>query len=232
MLKFDVTVPNTGAIRAAGQRFDRAEKQAVHNAVDKATRLARTRIQDKVRAVGLGRLANAVRANSSKSKRQQGNRNAWGAIYASRGDQSRGGAALIAYTQGATIRGRNVEWLAIATRALPKRVGRFRMTPDRYKQAGSPLGPLQFKRISRNRAILVAKKVTVSPKTGRARPDTGARTRSRVRQAEVVAFVLLRITKRAKRFDDKQIVRIAASQVPRFVEEELNKILAGRPETG
>jgi hypothetical protein len=107
------------------------------------------------------------------------------------------------------------------------------MTPALYEKAGSPLGPLVFKRISANRAILIAQgDFTVSAKTGRAKHFKGRVTRSRTRKRDVVAFVLIRETKRAKRFDQKDVVRRAASKVPQFLAEELQEALPGMAEKG
>lgn len=229
-MRFEVTVSSNAEVRRAAKAFDKAQGLAMHVAVDRATRLAQKRIQDKVKGVGLGRLSGAVRMTSSERKRRRTPGNAWGAIYAAGGDESRAGQALEAYTQGATIKGRNVTWLAIATRALPKKVGRYRMTPARYEAAGSPLGPLVFKRISANRAVLIAQgDFKVSVKTGKAKPATGRRTRSSVRQRDVVAFVLIKETKRARRFDQAAIARIAAEKIGDFINQEMQDRLRQEP---
>lgn len=225
-MRFDVTVSSNAELRRAAKAFDKAQAAAMHVAVDRATRLAQKGIQDKIKAVGLGRLSGAVRSTSSERKRRRTPENAWGAIYAAGGDESRAGQALEAYTAGATIRGRNVTWLAIATRALPKKVGRYRMTPARYEAAGAPLGPLVFKRISANRAILIAQgDFKVSVKTGRAKHATGRRTRSSTRQRDVVAFVLIKETKRARRFDQADIARAAAERIGAFINDALQDSL-------
>jgi hypothetical protein len=205
----------------------------MHKGVDRATRLAQKGGQAKARAVGLGRLAGAIGATSSEQKRRRDPDNAWGAIFARGGDDSRAGGALEAYTKGATIRGRNVEWLAIATNAVPKRIGRYRMTPQRYEAAGSPLGPLVFHRISVNRAVLIIQgDFTVSRKTGRAKRFAGRVTRSRTRQRDVIAFVLIKETRRMQRFDQVAITRRAATKLPEFIAEEQAKALPGTFETG
>jgi hypothetical protein len=232
-MKIEITATTAADLSRQVRAIDRAEIGSMHRAVDRATRLGQRGVQQKIKAVGLGRLAGAVGSTSSERKRRRDPENAWGAIFVRGGDESRAGGALQAYTQGATIRGRNVEWLAIPTRALPKRIGRYRMTPERYEAAGSPLGPLVFKRLSRNEAILIAQgDFTVSRKTGKAKRFAGRATRTRTRQRDVVAFVLIKETKRAKRFDQAQVVRLAATKVPAFMAEEMQNALPGTFEKG
>ncbi len=225
-MRLEVTAPNLRQLRTAGKALDRATQKGMHVAVDRATKLAQKGIQQRIKAVGLGRLGGAVKATSSERKRRRDPNNAWGAIYAAGGDESRAGGALESYTQGSTIRGKEKTWLAIATRALPKRIGRYRMTPARYEAAGSPLGPLVFKLVKRNVAYLIAQgDFTTSAKTGRAKAFKGRVSRGRKRQRDVIAFVLIRETKRAKRFDQKQLVKLAHQLVPKFLEEEIGKSL-------
>jgi hypothetical protein len=236
-MRIVINAPDLKDLARQGERFARAEQKAMHLAVDRATNLGLRAVQQRIKAVGLGRLAGAVGYTSSEKKRRRDPNNAWGAVFARGGDESRGGGALEAYTKGATIRGRNVTWLAIATRALPKMISaggrRARMTPERYEAAGNPLGPLVFKRLNANTAILIAQgDFAVSRKTGRAKPFAGRQTRTRVKQRDVVAFVLIRETKRAKRFDQVEIVRRAASKVPDFLAEEMRQALPGTLEKG
>ncbi len=231
-MKITVTAPNLADLRRQAKEYDRAAEASIHVATDRATRLGQRAVQQKVKAVGLGRLSGAVRSTSSERKRQRKKGEAWGAVYAAGGDESRAGQALEAYTRGATIKGKNVEWLAIATRALPKRVGRYRMTPQRYEAAGNPLGPLIFKRLSVNRAILIAQgDFTVSVKTGKAKRFAGRATRARKRQRDVVAFVLIKQTKRGKRFDQREVMRRASAKLPDFIGEEMERRLPRDGET-
>ena len=232
-MRLEITAPNVRDLARQGKVLERAEFKAMHRSVDRATRLAQKGGQQKARAVGLGRLAGAIASTSSERKRRRDPKLAWGAIYPRGGADSRAGGALAAYTQGATIRGRNVEWLAIATRALPRRIGRYRTTPQRYEEAGSPLGPLVFRRLSANRAILIAQgDFSVSRKTGRAKGWKGRATRTRVKKRDVVAFVLIRETRRAKRFDQEAITRRASSKVSDYMAEELMEALPGQVQKG
>jgi hypothetical protein len=112
-------------------------------------------------------------------------------------------------------------------------MGRKRTTPQTYEAAGSPLGPVVFKRVSVNRAYLIAQgDFTVSVKTGKAKRATGRKTRSRTKTRDVIAFVLIKETKRAKRFDQRQLARLASSKVPEFMAEEMESALPPGTERG
>lgn len=225
-MRIDLTATNPADLRRQGKVVDRVQKVAMHKAVDRATRLAQKGGQQKARAAGLGRLSNAIGYTSSERKRRRDDNNAWGAVFARGGDQSRAGQALEIYTSGGTIRGRNRTWLAIATRAMPKRIGRYRMTPQRYEDAGSPMGPLVFHQVTPNRAYLIIQgEFSVSRKTGKAKQAGTRVTRSSVRKRDIIAFVLIRETRRAKRFDQVDITRRASQLLPRFMEEEMQPLL-------
>lgn len=229
------TKPNTGPIRQLGRNLDMFQQRAAALAVDKATRLGHKRTQLAMIAAGLGKLNKAVGWTSSFQKGQRTGRNPWGAIYAKgqARDDDRGAGALEAYSEGATITPGNdmfgTGWLWIATPAVPKRDGRgYRMTPALYNRSAhaGTIGKLIFKQISSNRAILVIRNVTVSPKTGRAKAAGPGKTRTRIPMREVVAFVGIKVTRRMKRFDQRQIARLASMLVTGFAEQELNAMLS------
>lgn len=214
-------------------------RQTAHYATDRATTYAKGLTQQTIRSVGLGRLANAVGSDSSlrsgsKKNRERrsaggslrgtgGSLNAWGAVFARGGSESRANQALLAYSQGATIvPGAGKKWLAFATDAVPKRAGRNKMTPARYRATGleRSIGKLTFVAGKNSKvAYLVARKVTVSRRTGQARAYAGRTPRGSDRKREVVAFVLIRFTRRAQRYDQGKIMREAAAMVPRYAAE-------------
>jgi hypothetical protein len=179
-------------------------------------------------AVGLGKLGNAVGQTSALKKKQLDR--TYGVIYAKghTADDDRGAAALEAYSQGVTIRANRTTWLAFQTNAIPRRAGRKRMTPRLYQTQGlqAALGPLEFRPIRKDLALLVIKKVTVSPKTGRAKRDLGRKTRTRIPKKEVVAFILIKVTRRAQRFDKDLIVAIYHRKVPDYMREAIQAMRA------
>jgi hypothetical protein len=202
-------------------------RAASHYASDKAIALAKTNTRNKIRAVGLGGLANAVGATSSLKKRRTNEPRGWGAIYARGGRDSRANQALMSYTEGALIQptaGR--KWLAYPTQAagritrlpIPRVGGRgyanFKNQPSRVRGV-----QLSFVQISPNRAMLVLKNASVSRKTGRGKPMGQRLGRGQDRKDFVVMFWLIRFTRRAARFDQHAIVRDAAGSIPRFVRE-------------
>lgn len=200
-------------------------------ATDRAAKAAQEAVAQTVRSVGLGRLSGAVGATSTK---RQGRANSddtpYGAIYAKGGDDSLAGGALESYTRGATIRANNRQWLAYPTGAIPQKVGRYRTTPILYmlSRSGSSIGKLEFKPIKPDLALLVIKNVTLSPKTGRARRAGKNPSSTRVNAKEVVAFVLIRITRRAARFDHLDVVYRISQSMPDYLADALNDIAGTR----
>lgn len=213
------------------QRIMKERRAAAHFATDKAIGVAIARTRQTIKGVGLGGLANAVGSQSSRRKKQTDTDKAYGAIFArgKPGDpENRGERALLAYSRGASIFPRGgKQWLAFATSSIPKRVGRYKMTPARYRSSGlvNSLGPLVFVPINSKVARLVVRKVEVSRRTGVARAQTG-RSRAFDKKAEITAFILIRYTMRAARFSQDDIVRDASLQVPDFIGEYLSGLPA------
>jgi hypothetical protein len=207
-------------------------RAAAHYAADKAIKLAKAASRDKIREVGLGKLANAIGATSSLAKGRTEKNQAWGAIYARGGENSRANQALMAYTEGALIRPTgNRRWLAYPTQAagrllrlpIPRtgaggRFGNFKNAPSRIRGLN-----LQFVQFSPSRAALVLKNASVSRKTGRAKPIGKRLGRGADRKDFVIMFWLIRFTSRAARFNQDAIVRESAQSIPRFAEEYQSK---------
>lgn len=214
-----VKPPDFSRLRNEAQGFKRAHHRAAQQATDIAAQRAQRRVQARMRAAGLGRLANAVGYTSALRKRQV-ERTPYGVIYARGGDDTLAGGALEAYSKGVTIRAKNGQWLAYATSAVPRLFGRKRMTPARYRGSGleSSIGKLIFRKVSANLALLVLRKVSLSPKTGRARALGKRKPTTRiVPEKDVVAFVLIKQTRRAKRFDKDKEVLNEARRVPDYI---------------
>lgn len=224
------------AITKFGRRVAAAEVRAAHIAVDRATRDAHRNMQAKMKSVGLGRLDRAVGVKTSE-KKARGKRFAWGAVFAKGGDDSRAGGALEAYSRGTTIKPVNQDWLWFQTDAIQRKVsvgGRLkRITPALYNRSGlaTTVGKLNFRRISANRALLVVRNVSVSPKTGRAKHlAKGKKTRTRIPMKEIVVFVGIKWTRRAKRFDKDEIMSAANDLVATYMQQEMETILASGPQ--
>jgi hypothetical protein len=204
-------------------------------ATDKAAQGVRDDLRTSMRSARLGGLANTVAATSDLRRGRPTGRSSEGVDVAAfvvlRGLKSkRTAGALDAYvdndsTDIAPVRGR---WLAIATREIPARAGRKRMTPELYKSSGleSRIGPLKLVPGKHpGTALLVVEDVTInlaregkarrSPKNGRARAG-----RARV---GIVAFVLIRQTRRSRRVDPQAIAARWQQRLPRMLSDEMTK---------
>lgn len=212
-------------------------RKAAVIATDRASREGLLVLREKMRGAGLGRLGNAVGQTSTRRKGQAGNRNddPYGVWFARGGDESRAGGALEAYSRGATIMPKaGKRWLWFPTPAIQRRVKigdkRFRLTPARW--IGSSLeqtvGKLEFRPLGPNRAVLVVKNVTLSPKTGQAKARGKGTPRTRIPVKEVVAFVGIPFTRRTQRFDKDQVAIAYSRRVPDYIAEALEQIAPSR----
>lgn len=230
-MRFGVGGPNVPRMVSQTRlRWRRDTERAARIATDRAARETQQHVKRRMRSVGLGRLGGAVGQTSALRKKQDDR--FYGVIYAkgkSKPDD-RGAGALEAYSEGVTIRARNTTWLAFQTTAVPRRAGRKRMTPFRYQTMGyqAALGPLEFRPINSKMALLVIKKVSLHPKTGRAKRAGPGRSRTRVDKKEAVAFILIKVTRRAQRFDEKLIAQVYAKRVPEYMLAALKDIQRGR----
>ena len=208
-------------------------RRAAVIATDRASREGVIALRQKMRAVGLGKLGNAVGQTSTLRKRQASNRgdDPYGVWFARGGDDSLAGGALESYSRGATIMPKaGKRWLWFPTAAIQRRVKigdkRFRLTPARW--IGSSLeqtvGKLEFRPLGPNRAVLVVKNVTLSPKTGQAKARGPRAPRTRIPVKEVVAFVGIPFTRRTQRFDKDQVALVYSRRVPDYIAEALADI--------
>jgi hypothetical protein len=224
---FKMSRPDYSALHRERDRFKKDQARAALDVADIAGEKMYRHTQAKIRSVGLGRLANAVGFTSAKRKRQL-DRTPYGVMYARGGDESLAGGALESYSQGATITPESSKWLAVPTAAAPKLVTvrgkRRRLTPSDWKAAGleQRIGKLIFRQIRSNLALLVVRKVSLSAKNGQAKALGPRKPRTRiVPQKDVVVFVLIRQTRRAKRFDKDEIALIYHNRIPDYLARTL-----------
>lgn len=232
MIRSYLTGPRLGAYRDfqrfAIQRFERAALIAT----DRAATLAKGSLRAEFSAAGLGRLGYAVGSGSDLRKSGRVRRIGANGFAASgwlfvRSRSERTEGALDAYTEGADIRPVKGKYLWIATDAIPSRVGRYKMTPERYAASGlvQRIGPLVM--INGRHAgekLLVVRHVTTRlagsprarrmPKNGRPRPGREA-------QEQVVAFVGIRRTSRGARVNVRRIITGVLQQFPRLYTQAL-----------
>jgi hypothetical protein len=140
-----------------------------------------------------------------------------------RGKSERTVGAIVSATEGAEIRPLKGPFLWIATDEIPRRAGRYRMTPALYRRSGleSRIGPLvQIPGRHRGEVLLIARNVTVDRfgRRGRARrlPKRGAIGGSRERRDFIVAFVGIRNTSRTRRVDANQIISLQRARLTAY----------------
>jgi hypothetical protein len=226
-LAFKISKPDFTALRQEGERVKRLHERAAFEVTDLTIQKAHKHVQAKMRSVDLGKLDRAVGWTSAKRKGQR-NRTPYGVIFAKDGDESLSGGALEAYSRGTTISPKNGKWLAVPTKAAPRLINaggkRRRLTPALWESAGlnQKIGKLVFKRISANLALLTVRRVSISPKTGQARALGKRMPKSRlVPTRDTVVFILIRQTRRAKRFDKDQIMAFYAKRMPDYLARTL-----------
>lgn len=213
------------------ERDKRRHKKALYTAAqlstDESSVETQAAVQAKIRGVGLGKLAGAVGRTSSKRKVQKPKR-PYGAIYARGGDESRAGQALESYTRGATIIPKRGRWLAFPTNAVPRTINRRRTTPMLYRRSGlqTSIGVLHFVQVNPRLALLVVRNVTLHPKTHQAKRAGKRAPRTRVPAKEVVAFILIKQTRRAVRFNKDREVWKVARTMPDKMKKNLEMLLA------
>lgn len=212
------------------QAWLRDQRKIGLRVTDRAAKVGRQDQQAAMKSAGLGRLGNAIGQTSSLKQGNLGSRDhPYGVIFARGGDKSRGGGALEAYAEGALITPEE-EWLAFPTSAVQKYISvggrRRRMTVSLYNQSNLPntLGPLVFIQKSATRAVYIINRVTVSPKTGRARRDTGRKTRTRIRQRSIVAFTAIKQTSRARRWNKIRVATGTHRKMPGWAAEEAQRL--------
>jgi hypothetical protein len=212
---------------------------AMAKATDQSAALGRADIQSAMSSAGLGNLGRAIRYTSDLKKKRVPNVTSGGeagfrvgaTIFAPSTGNERVNQALHAYTQGATIVPRRGKWLAIATDEIPRLAGRRRMTPELYDKLGYDrrIGPLEFIPSKHpNEALLIVRDVSVNGARGfgRARrlPRHGNPGEGRKAVDFIVAFILIRVTSRAGRFNPGAIFKARVEQIP----AEIRRFMVGR----
>jgi len=206
-------------------------ERAALRATDAAAKDARTAIRGAMASAGLGRLGNAIGADSDlvrhRIKREGAGFSASGTVYI-RGRSPRTQGAIQIYSEGGDIaptRG----WLWIATPEIPRRVGRKRMTPALYNSAGldQKIGPLVFRKGRHGgEAVLIVSGATLDKfgRAGRARrlPKRGRVGETRTGAVSFVAFVGIRRTRRGARYDPAAIIAHYRDLLPRYLAEGLS----------
>lgn len=192
---------------------------------DRAANRAKSDLRTVMRSTGLGKLGNAIGSGSDLKKGGRVHKRGENSFSVSgwvhmRSKSERAIGAFKAYSQGADIGPVKGQWLWIATANIPKKSGRYRMTPALYVANGfeQKLGELQFVQ-GRNagEGLLVIKNPVAVNRVGR--PNARRFTnRSRIggvreKKENVVAFVGIRRTSRRARFNLRALLESAADPI-------------------
>lgn len=206
---------------------------AAARAADKAAQGARDDIRRDMRAANLGGLARTISSTSDLKKQRvrSGDGSALdvaGFVTVRNVKSPRTAGALRSYLDQETtnilpVRG---TWLAIPTQEIPSKVARRKMTPDLYRKAGleEKIGPLVFVKGPRpGIAYLIVNNVSISlKKSGRARrlPKRGGVRAGRA-NVSIIAFILVRQSRRSRRVDPRAHAEKWARRLPSLLQLEL-----------
>lgn len=214
--------------RAMGRGLAIAAANAAEQTADAFGRDSQKELRTRMVQTGLGKMAGAIRYQSSLKKRRGRNRvqrefggrgtsaltaivrrNAWSVVWnANSGDRSTGAFDAYSARSLTTIKPKGGKrWLAFPVGPVPRRAGRLKMTPALYNRSGlaQSIGPLFFlKGVSPNVAYLAVKNISVTGKTA-SKPKrlgkSGGAGAGRVKKDLIIMFILIRATTRNRRID-------------------------------
>jgi hypothetical protein len=233
-MDWSIKQPSGNALAGFRQNLSKRLTIAAAKATQKAARLAKEDLRRDMRAQRLGGLANVI---ASTSDRQKGRvtpgdislLDVAGFVSVKGVKSPRTAGALKSYIDQETtsitpVRGR---WLAMPTKEIPSKAGKFKMTPERYRAAGleEKLGKLQFVKSKRpGIAYLVINDVTIRTdgKKGKTLrlPKRGTASKGRG-HVSIVAFVLIRATRRSMRVSPAAVAEKWARRLPALLNQEL-----------
>lgn len=208
--------------------IERRIEFAALKASDGAARRGTTLIRAGMQEAKLGRLGNAVGANSDLSKgrgvhRSAGGFSASGAIFV-RSKSERTLGAIEAYTQGAKIAPVRGRWLWIPTPEIQRLAGsgkgRQRVAPGNWEKLGldRKIGPLVVVKSINGRPLLVVKDASVGSlgQKGSARALTkrGTARKGFTAKTFIVAFIAIPRTARAARINIVSIMAKVQGELP------------------
>lgn len=234
MMRASLRRPSPGVFQSHRRFAIQRSERAALIATDRASAAGKTGDRQDMAAAGLGRLGFALGSGSDLQKNGRVHRfgssgfRASGWIFVrSRSERTLGTIQI--YTEGGDILPRK-GWLWIPTDNVPKRVGRYRMTPKRYMQSGlaSSIGPLVFiPGRHGGEGLLVVKNVTTRTAgrpNPRRLPRSGRARAGREVQDMIVMFVGIRRTSRTQRVNPSSQHRQQQARLPAYWHEAIGTI--------
>lgn len=217
--------PDIDALVRAQQKFQRMAERRLLVESDRAAEEGKNEIRDEMSAARLGRLGNAL-GHTSDLKLGKGVHRSGGVTTASgiifvRSGSERTRGTIDAYTQGATIRGKNGGWMWIPSDDLAARAGGRRgrkMTPALYNRFGfdKKLGPL-VRIQGATGPLLIVKNVSINA-AGKSRSAKSLTKKGLARKGQVavdyiVAFTGIKETSRQARVNPRAVASRAAMRM-------------------
>lgn len=234
MMRASLRRPAAGAFLQYRRFAIQRSEAAALVATDRAALAAKGGIREDMSGARLGRLGMAIGAGSDARKNGRVHRFGNSGFSASgwtfiRSRSERTVGAIKIYSESGEILPTK-GWMWIPTDNVPKRVGRYKMTPARYMESGlaSSIGPLvQIPGRHAGEVLLVVNKVSVRP-SGRPNPRRLPRTgRARAgRQAvdQLVMFVGIKRTSRPQRFSPQDRYRQQQALLPSYWHQAIGTI--------
>lgn len=240
-MPLSATVDTAEFESALGSYFREQEQRlerAMLIATDRAGRKLKGSIRQAITGAGLGKLGNAFDAKTDlqrggiQVRYPNGGFSTGATVFVrSRSDRTRG--ALLAYTQGATIRPRRGRYLWIPTDEIQRLAGsksdRQRVTPANWARLGldARIGPLVPVKSVNGRPLLVVKNASVGAlgqsRSARSRTKKGAVRKGKVAKSFVVCFIGIPATARAARVDLNALQAAAQAELPGLIAAALGR---------
>jgi hypothetical protein len=224
-----------GRYRQTQLIFDRRIEAAFLRATDKAATGAKNELREAMQSARLGRLGNAVGANSDLSRGDGVHRSATGfsasGVLFVRSKSERTLGALEAYTQGADIRPVRGRWLWVPTDEIQRLAGsgskRRRLTPGNWDELGmeSKIGTLVAIQGINGRPLFIVENVGVSAlgksRSARSLTKSGRPRKGQREKAFIVAFIGIPATSRTARVRVRPIAAAARDRLPQLINSSL-----------
>jgi len=234
MIRASLRRPSPGPFLQYRRMAIQRSEAAALVATDRASLAAKGSIREDMAGARLGRLGMAIGAGSDLRKGGRVHRfgnsgfSESGWIFIRSRSERTVGAIKIYGKSGDIFPTKG--WLWIPTDNVPKRVGRYKMTPARYMQSGlaTSIGPLvQIPGRHPGEALLVVNKVSIRS-TGRANPRrlprTGRTRAGRAAVEQLVMFIGIKRTARAQRFSPMDRYRQQQALLPSYWHQAIGTI--------
>jgi len=213
-----ITVSGTGLLDQFTAYTGDVAQRVTKTTAD-AARLLKEDVRFAIRGAGLGKLGNAFGHNAYPSPGRPPSLHPASEVFV-RGKAAsarRWSGIVDAFAQGATIRSRGQQWLAIPTKECPRAARGRPMTPEQVAQRFGPLRSVAAGRV----VLLIAN--LVSGKSRGVRPATPGRAAQGRHGEDKVMFVLVKQASIRRRFDMAALLTKWQSRYPTLIAEAVRE---------